>query len=372
VFDKAQVSSALYGIVGLKQPYNPDYAILDANNVISRSGYFSSDNPFAKVEFIVDCMDYPGASNAQINDFIKTLQTSAITDVCNLVFDEPDFIDRQFIFNNTINKAELENTYNGFCGFEMLMDIEKNVSFEIKRVKLHFSGVGNITLALFNSEIADTPIFTKVVNITSTSQIEELNWYINGSGMDYKGRYYIGYIRENTTVPIPFKRNYYNSVILSAIKFEQIRPCRFVGYDVNNNIVPVTNANMNLGDLRKVQYVFERHGINPDITVFYDYTDLILRNERLLARAIDLAFQIKIINSYLTSTRSNRDQRIASELITKAVAEVEGIKAGDGMINKPGLNYGLSNEVTMLKKQIRKLKDGYEGSHNALNVSTIN
>ncbi len=364
MFDKNTIVSNLYGIVGLNQSYNPSYAILDANNLTSRSGYFSTDNPFCKVEFIVDCMDYPGASNAQINDFIKTLQTSAITDVCNLVFDEQDWIDRQYIFDNSINEADLEDIYNGFCGFELLMDNEKNVGFEIKRIKLNFSGTGPITLVLFNSETQlSGPIYSKVVNITSNTQVEEVNWYINYANLEYKGRYYIGYIRETGTIPVPFKRNWYNAVILSAIKFMQIRPVQFD---------PTTLTNKVLGDLRHVHYVFERHGINPDINVFYDYTDLICRNERLFAKAIDLAFQIKLINSYMTSTRSNRNERIGSELITKAVAEIEGIKEGEGMVKKPGLRYGLSNEIMMLKKQIKKLQVNYNGATDAFNVTTLN
>ena len=370
MFDKTQIASKLYGIVGLRQPYNADYSILDADNVTSRSGYFSNDNPFCKVEFLIDCMDYPDASQAAINEVIKNMQISAITDVCNIVFDEPDWIDRQYIFNNTINKADLENTYNGFCGFEMLMDIEKNVSFEIARVVLNFHGVGDITLALFNSAVTE-PLYTKVVTISSDFQIEELNWYINGATKEYKGRYYFGYIRESTTVPVPYQRNYYNAVILSSIKFEQIRPVRFVGYDSNNNEVPVTNANMKLGDLRRVQYVFERHGINPDINVFYDFTDLIIRNERLFAKAIDLAFQIKVINSYLLSTRSNRNERIGSELMTKAMAEIEGITPAPSTIKKDGLRTGLTNEVIQLKSQLKKLRENYFGSDSALQVVTL-
>lgn len=361
MFDKSIIASKLYGIVGLRQPYNPDYAILDANNVISRSGYYATDNPFCKIDFVVDNMDYIGASNANINDFIKNLQISAITDVCNMVFDQPDYIDRQYVLNNTINKVALENIYNGFCGYELLVDREKNVAFEITRVVLNFSGTGNITLALFNSAVT-TPLQTKVVNITSDFQIEDLNWKIDGASKEYKGRYYIGYIRESSTVPVPFKREYYDSVLLSAIKFFQIRPVRFT---------PTTLTNLKLGDLRKVQYVVERHGINPDITVYYDYTDMICRNERLFAKAIDLAFQIKLINSYITSTRSNRSERISAELITKAVAEMEGITQGSGTINKKGLKFGLSNEVELLKQQIKKLHQNYNGSDSALSVVTL-
>lgn len=361
MFDKATIASNLYGIVGLRQPYNADYAILDANNIVSRSGYYSSDNPFARVEFLLDCMDYPDGTSANKNEVIKNMQISAITDVCNLVFDEMDFIDRQYIFNNTINKVDLETVVNGFCGFEMLMDIEKNVSFEITRVALNFSGTGNITLALFNSAVT-APLFTKVVNITSDFQIEALNWYVNGATKEYKGRYYIGYIREASTVPIPYKRNYYDSEVISAIKFIDVKSCI---------ATPTTLTNKVLGDLNSLTYGSECHGINPDINVFYDYTDLISRNERLFAKAIDLAFQIKIINSYLCSTRSNRNERISAELQNKATAEIEGITPAPATIHKSGLRTGLANEILMLKKQIKKLKDNYYGDSSAFDVSTL-
>jgi hypothetical protein len=360
VFDKTKIAN-LYGIVGLRQPYNPDYAILDINNIASRSGYFSNDNPFCKPEFIIDGMDYTGMSNAQRNEYIKNIQISAITDVCNIVFSESDFIDRQYIFNNTINKVDLESVYNGFCGFEILQDIEKNISTTIHRIALTFSGTGNITLALFNSEITQ-PLFTKVVNITSDFQIEPLGWVVDGATLEYKGRYYIGYIRDANTVPIPYKRNYYNSVIPSAIKFHQIRLVHFL---------PTTLSNMVLGDLRHVQYVSERHGINPDISIYYDFTDLILRQEQMFAKAIDLAFQIKIINSYLTSLRSNRNELISAELVQKAVAEIEGVTQAPGTIRKMGLKAGLNTEVELLKQQIRKLKDNYYGVQGALSVNTL-
>lgn len=362
MFDKNIIASKLYGIVGLRQPYNSDYAILDADNIASRSGYYSNDsNPFCKVEMALDCMDYPDASNAQKNEWLKNQQISAITDVCNLVFDEQDWIDRQYIFDNSINKVDVENIYSGFCGFELLIDNEKNVAFEIPRIILNFQGTGNITLALFNSAVT-IPLYTKAIAITSDFQVEELGWYINYATLEYKGRYYIGYIRDSNTVPIPYKRNWYNSSILSTIKFMQIRLVR---------LIPTTLTNMVLGDLRKIQYVSERHGLNPDINVFYDYTDLICRNERLFAKAIDLSFQIKIINSYLMTTRSNRNERIGSELLQKAVAEVEGINGGEGIIKKEGLKYGLINEIIMLKKTIKKLKNNYNGASNALDVSTL-
>lgn len=360
MIDKATIASKMYGVVGLRQPYNAVYAIIDAANLTSRSGYYANDNPFAKVEFLIDCMDYPDATNLQINEVIKNMQISAITDVCNMVFDEPDFIDRQFVFNNTINKATLETTYNGFCGYELKQLSEKNVAFEITRIALAFSGTGSITIALFNSAIT-APLQTKTVSITTDYQVVDLNWCVNGATLEYQGKYYIGLIRQAGVVPIPYKRDYEDSSVVSGIRFLDVQSVWATGTSLTN---------MKLGDLTQLQYVSESHGLNPEINVFYDFTSLAIRNERLFAKAIDLAFQIKIINSYLVSSRSNRNERIGVELIQKAVAEVDGVGQAPGVINKIGLRAGLTSEINFLKQQVQKLKDNYNGSRNALKVMT--
>jgi len=35
-----KIQTALSGLVGFKQPYNPDYAIVDSTNQASSSGYY--------------------------------------------------------------------------------------------------------------------------------------------------------------------------------------------------------------------------------------------------------------------------------------------------------------------------------------------
>ncbi len=58
MFDKTKLNTSLYGVVGFRQPLNPTYAVVDASNLISRTGYIINDNPYAKVEFLFDNMDF--------------------------------------------------------------------------------------------------------------------------------------------------------------------------------------------------------------------------------------------------------------------------------------------------------------------------
>ena len=66
-----KIQTALLGLVGFNQPYNPDYAIVDIDNIASESGYFATDNPYAKIEFIKDNQDYFDISNEEILKVVK-------------------------------------------------------------------------------------------------------------------------------------------------------------------------------------------------------------------------------------------------------------------------------------------------------------
>ena len=63
----SKIQNALLGIVGFNQPYNPSYAIVDADNLLSESGYFVTDNPYAKIEYIKDNQDFLKITDTDFN-----------------------------------------------------------------------------------------------------------------------------------------------------------------------------------------------------------------------------------------------------------------------------------------------------------------
>lgn len=353
VVDK--ISDKLYGLVGLRQPFNPDYAILDAENQNSRSGYYVTDNSFVKLELIKESQDYKDITDEDFNLFLKRIQQSSIVDVCQRVFNRFDFLDRNLLYKNAQNKVNQESLNDGFVGKKIKVSCDQNIAFEITRVLLDFATTGDFTLCLFNSS-SPTPIFTEDITVTDKVQEVILNWKVDNSGITYKGEYYLGYIKSDTT-PVPYKRDYQSSDIQSCFSHLLIDSYQVKGWSTNE-----------LFDLDDLESMSEYDGINPDITTYEDYTDLIIQNEMLFARAIELDMTIRILREYINSLRSNGNERKANEITLRVLAEIEG-QTGDGLLTITGLRSLFNGEIMGIASEINKIKKGY--FNNSIRMTTL-
>lgn len=348
MFDKTAVENALYGLVGFRQPFNPTYAILDAANLISRSGEFVNDNPYAKIQSVKENQDYADITDADFNLLLKRQQEASIASVCNDVFDEQDFREGNYVYKNPINKVDTTDFADGFVGFRIRVTSENNVAFCIQNILTDFSGTGNVEILLYCSEDKSAPIQSQVVAITTDRQLVELNWVVNNTGGIYKGEYYLGYISDATT-PDAYKREYNASSILSLYSDLCI-----------DNIMKVGHSGLPLFDLSDVDGNSDYIGLNPNITVYSDYTHLIINSQKLFARAINLDMSIRLINIYIASFRSNQDERKSKGLVL-ALQQVNG-QDGDGAPRIISLLSRLKGEISGIRKQIEKLKVGYFGT----------
>ncbi len=348
MFDKNLTVNSLYGLVGCDNPTNPVYAILDTDNLVSRSGYKATDNTHVKVELIKDSQDYKDISDVDFNIFLRKVQENSIASVCNSVFSEPDFIDRNPLFGYPTNNIDVESLPSGAVGYKIEVDKKKNVAFEIKRVILNFQGTGDIKVLLFNSSVP-TPIQERTISINSTNQEEQLNWVVNNTGGVYQGEYYLVYLTDSLTVA-PFKRNYENADCKNTIEHLCIEEIKIDNHNTET-----------LFDLRSVDYTNLTNGLNPDFVVYDDYTDFIIQNERLFAKAINLEFQIRLISLGLSSLRSNRNERVNERLVVLMLQEIEG-ETGEGMVKFTGLKPSLLQELKRIKSEIKKLQNGLLGS----------
>ena len=350
MFNVNKIQANLYGVVGFRQPLNPIYAKLDAANIISRSGHYVTDNPFVKVEYIYDNIDYKDLLDADFNVFVKQMQQESITNVCGKVFSDSDYIDRQVLYPYAQNKVNTEVLQGGLITHKLSVSIKKNIAFEITRIFLDFEGAGDIKLMLFNTAEVN-PIFTKTITIASTHQEEVLNWVVDNAGATYKGDYYLGYRTNDVALGTlkPYKRDYENSDVTSNITYLDIEKIQFVGH--------VTDT---LPDLETENSYDEASGLNPDITVFEDYTDLITQNETLFARAINLDLQINALSTYLASLRSNRHERTSERVALRITQEIEG-QQGEGLVSITGLRPQLIRSIGKITEEIDRIKKGYFG-----------
>ena len=353
MFNATKIASGLLGIVGFRQPYNPDYAILDAENIESTSGLYVNDNPYAKIELIKDTQDYKDITDENFNTLLKEMQEASIVSVCNQVFNEFDSIDRNVVYKYASNKVNVETLPIGFVGYKIKVSNAKNTAFAINRVLLDFSGTGTFDLMLYNTG-KKTAIRTKTITIATDNQVEELNWVLDNSETTYKGDYYIAYKTTGLTVS-PYKRDWNNSSIMSTFK----ELCLEKVFVKNHNVAT-------LFDLNLVDGLSEDTGLNLDISIYDDYTDFILNNKQLFAKAICLEFVIRCLQSYVSSLRSNLNERKSQELYQKIMIEIEGLKGSDSILSVVGLREQVMGEISLLKQEIKKLKVGFLKSRQIL------
>jgi hypothetical protein len=236
------------------------------------------------------------------------------------------------------------------------VDNVKNVSFKINRVLLDFQGTGQIKLLLWNTASLQ-PIYSKVITITSDHQAEVLDWVLDNSNNTYKGDYYIGYNTQGLTV-VPYARDYENGNVMSNFKYLEIEQISVINHNYEQ-----------LFDVSKYDGLSQDTGLNLDISVYDDYTDFVINNSYLFARAIQLDCQIQCIQLYLSSLRSNINQALSTQLYEKIMIELEGTSA-DSMIKVKGLKNQLIGEITSIRDEIQKIKIGVKKSGQIL-VSTL-
>jgi hypothetical protein len=359
MFNRTKAITNLRGLVGFQNPANPDYQIVDDDNLATRSGRYYTDNTLCKIEYIKDNIDYASNSDEDFNDELQKINNQAVTHICDKVFDKPDFIDRQLLYqyaNNKINTDTLPA--DNFVGYRIFTNIEKNTAFKITRVLCEFQGTGSFNLYLFNSA-EKNPIKTQSITIASENQSVALtDWVIDYSDVAYyKGEFYLGYLANEAIAAglTPIKRDYQSANCMSVITYMSFERIQTPG---------VTTAE--LWDLDDIEGADETWGINPDITVFNDYTDLITQNEDLFDRAIQLQGQINTLSLIISSFRSNITERLSKEMTNKIMVEIEGV-AGT---NKQGLKGELRQELGSLRKEVKKLKDGYFANDLILNTLT--
>jgi hypothetical protein len=351
-----KIQTALSGLVGFKNPYNPDYAIVDATNVLSESGYFVTDNSFAKIEYIKDNQDYLKISDVDFNKLLTDIKKSAISNVCNRVFSEYDFLDRNVMYKNASNKINTEGLPLGFVGYKIEVGAEKNIAFKINRVLLDFDGIGEIKLLLWNTA-KKAVLLQKTIEITSDHQEVVLEWTIDNTLTTYKGDYYIGYNTTDITV-VPFKRELGNSDVISTIKY-----LCFQKVFVSNH------ATEELFDINKIEGLSTATGLNFDISVFDDFTDFVINNKMLFAKAIQLDCIIQCLQIYMTSLRSNANQSNSNQMYEKIMIDLEGTSS-ESLVKVNGLRNQLLGEITTIKEEIKKMKVGFSKSRQFM-VNTL-
>ena len=330
MYKVSEAITALKGLVGWQQPINPAMPVLDSVNKTATSGLYFDENTLVKIEAIKETQDYADISDLQFNEVLKGINERAIKSVCKNVFNKSDFIDRQRLFSGRIKFDETTTLAAGFNGYKFVIT-ENNVAFEITDLFLSFQNSGTLKLLLFDATKTEL-VDSKAITVTGgTTEHTALNWIIRERGI-----YYIGYIAGDL---IPYDRVYGKNNV-QDVEITQVRS------NTSTETIPLNIT----GDSTC-------NGVNFDIFVHKDYTELIKDNARMFASAIQIAGQIEVLNQYLTSIRLNRVQRAAKGLADEILVNINGFSSDTVKIK--GLSQYYYGEIQSIKKEIDKLNKGY-------------
>lgn len=357
-YDVLKIESKFSGLVGLRQPDDPEFFTLNPENLSSSSGLYVNDNPFAKLELLKDTQDYASIDAIQFNSKLTRVLNNSINAVVSSVFSgvgSQDYLDRSRQFKFPMNRINLETLPDGFVYEKIEVYEKENIGIEITNVVLDFEGVGDVELRLYSTAKPEAPVFAKVVTIDSKHQEVELNWRLDNTDGLIGGEFYLGYNNTSLTVT-PFKRDYERSSIRSSYSCLRTNSGIIKGY-----------TGSELWDLSSFDNISGSTGLNLDITVFNDYTDLAINNKELFAEAISMECQIQFINEYIASTRSNKNQRLSNQMV-QSISDT--VVTEDGRSFSKGLRPDLNAMINRVRKQIEKIERGYfKGAFNIVTLS---
>jgi hypothetical protein len=295
----------------------------------------------------MDTQSFASATNSDYQTKWNNLQTATISNVMSQVFNKPAYIDRNLIYSNTFDRNEsvtLSTDITRFYGYKIEVSDKKNIAFALKNLRFEGVGSGDIVIELFHSSQLNA-IKTKTVTLVNdgTIQMVDVDWYIDMSLNYYKGSFMVGYYIANVDTFVPYKRNFNNAININDISELCISRIENVGdFSAMENII----------------FSNDHNGLNFDITVYTDYTDLIIQNKFIFSKAIQLHWALSVLLSAISSNRSNRNERFTKDMLNMVLLTIEG-QRGFGMQKVVGIREQANGEIGRLQQEIKSIIDGY-------------
>lgn len=309
---------------------------LSLDNKKSNSGlYFQDISPLIDVEIIKNIQNDKTLSDEDIDDLLVTMRQQAVLQAVNKVFEgKHDFVlsvnlyPQEKSFKNTVPK------YNKFVGFK-ITPVLKDHTIKIPWVELSFDGTCTFNLYLFNSNMPNTPIeYKEVTTVAGQSTIVALDWIIADDSAYKGGLFYLGYYDSVLGSVSAYKKDKASSNVGVYSPYFDIETMRMNG-DISDTTI----------DVDTVDLISETFGLNIGVSIFNDYTDLVVNNKSMFWQAIQHQMHEIVLLKIKYSNRSNSTQRLAGA----SVEDVDFQLLGNPDLKIDGVQTKLANEINSIK-----------------------
>ncbi|HPT12592.1 MAG TPA: hypothetical protein PLP69_08180 [Bacteroidales bacterium] len=331
------LNSIAVGVVGWEQPTVTGSPVIDVDNIASSSGlYYQHGSGLCTVQNIKDTVEDASISDDNLNTVLSNFSKSALNRICAQIFDENDHIDTGLLYKYENKWSELLANDTSFVGFEIDLSKRNDLTLVINSLILEFDSVTTKKILLFNSQQNAAIKSKSITTVAKTAKYEGVDWKLND--LQYGGKWYIGYLRSASDVPMAVKRNFQMSNYQTEFCDVDIRPIKINGWTSETMFDPST-----------IIYESDTWGLNFDLSLFQDYTYIVKSNVNRFAPALQLQVCSQVIDMISNTTRSNRNERLSKAY---ALMELNGNKNNPNLPFSVGLN-------TRLGKEIKRLKDTF-------------
>jgi hypothetical protein len=332
-----KIKTAMFGGVGWRQTTLSGYPVIDADNLVSKSGLIFQDaTSFITIQNIKDCQQDSELSDADFNTYIANLQNAVILETCQKVgSDESDFISStnlypyEKLFKNTFEPS------GKFVGFQIDNTKQTNILSKINWVELAFDSAVTFNIYLYNSNKPNVAIKTAPVTTKANESVivALYDWELADDETYKGGTFYWGYFENDLQGAKALKKDYELS-----------------DYQVNtrcNYIAPIAATHTGTTiDFKSIIEQSDTYGLNFGIDTYNDYTELFIRNKSMFYQPIQYQMAEKVFNLIATTVRSNNIERLNNENINSFAFEIYGDRE-KGIV---GINGKLKRSIEDLKK----------------------
>jgi len=340
-FDGSRVLTALTGRVGWKQPARSGSPVINTANQTARSSrYFQDFHSIVTVDNVKATMEEPSADSTNLNAYLADLQRAAIMRCLNSVFREPEYLQQVLLFDRIgQNDLPIENT-GQFVGYEINIAPAMDVSVQIDSATLMFDRDVTFNLYLFKdgkkSPVATISVSAVAYEATVVAFADQVLSYIGSATKG--GRFYFGYFQDD----------------LGSARAIQEQVC------ASNKTIcfcaqPMTSKKITGQldfDRNQRSYTIQPFGINLEISVFKDHTQMVVKKAHLFDEAIGLIVAYMVIENIIYTCRSNGNERVLKDELSKIGIQLD-LNGQAPISDSPrikGLNTRIEEELQRLRK----------------------
>jgi len=327
------INSVAVGVVGWKQSSRTGSPVLDTANKASSSGlYYQMGNGLCTVENIKAAVDDEAISDVNINTYLADLAKSALNDVCHRVFDVEDFVDGGLLLKHENKFSETLDNGTDFVGFEIDLSKRNDLSVILNSLLLEFNAVDSVKVLLFNSQVNAIIDSETIATLANSVKSTSAGWVLND--LQYGGKWYVGYLRSGLTAKA-IKRNFSLASLQTAFAGVDIKPIKVAGWNAETMFDPSL-----------VTYTSDTWGMNFNISIYKDYTDIVKSNVNRFAKALQLQVCANVIDLLSNSVRSNKNERLSKAY---ALVELNGNRYNPAFPEHSGVLSKLNTEIKILR-----------------------